>query len=243
MVIGYDRSTPSPRVAISMRSTLVCRVRNDIKVLERLGIASPLREAGVEARVQRSIRQELLPGRCFERLYSSRDDGWGGAICHRLCDGKGPTLMVVQSAKRSTILCYTRVLWKSPDVPTTFDDDPTAFFAIFLQSVADRKKSDQHKPAKSYVSRVGEKGGGERGIIVVDDGQMMDEFEGRESVVVTHMSGEFPVFGTNNLVIDSAGPDEETHIFRFGGSFKAPDDAPSFTAKFAIRSIDVFRVI
>ena len=48
-----------------------------------------------------------------EILYRGSEDGFSAKIFHNKCDGKGPTLTIVQSTKRNIFGGFCSILWDS----------------------------------------------------------------------------------------------------------------------------------
>ena len=53
----------------------------------------------------------MKPGARFQLLYSGKRDGWNASDFHRVCDGRGPTLVLFKSSKGFRFGGFTVVPW------------------------------------------------------------------------------------------------------------------------------------
>jgi hypothetical protein len=74
------------------------------------------------------------PGKTLELCYRASRDGWSVADFHRLCDGKGPTLVVAKEETKGYIFGgYTTMAWSSP--ATSMD----------VEHVKDEEHEEEHE--------------------------------------------------------------------------------------------------
>jgi hypothetical protein len=59
------------------------------------------------------VLQSWLPGRRFELLFRASRDGWAAADFHRLCDDRGPTVVLVRTTGGWIIGGYAAASWNS----------------------------------------------------------------------------------------------------------------------------------
>ena len=53
----------------------------------------------------------MKPNAKFSLLYSGKRDGWMKADFHRVCDGKGPTVVLFKSSKGFAFGGFTTLPW------------------------------------------------------------------------------------------------------------------------------------
>jgi len=91
-------------------------------------VNNPLQSSIVTVHHHRQALQSLLrflPDRSFRLLYRASRDGWGAEDFHRLCDHKGPTLMLLKPCGNGSIFGgYTSQSW---DCSGAFKTDYSAF--------------------------------------------------------------------------------------------------------------------
>jgi hypothetical protein len=87
---------------------------------------------------------DLLSGKRLELCYRASRDGWNAADFHRLCDNRGPTLVVArEQANRNIFGGYAGVAWYQPN--DLFIHDGSAFLFTF--------KPGEMAPVKLPVTR------------------------------------------------------------------------------------------
>jgi len=68
--------------------------------------------------------------RCDHLLYRATRDGWTPAIFHLKCDGKGPTLTLIQTNTNHILGGFTSVSWTSPIYPRPCADRTAFMFSL-----------------------------------------------------------------------------------------------------------------
>ena len=63
-------------------------------------------------------------------LWKGSRDGFGCATFHSKCDGKGPTLTVIQSTDGVIFGGYTSLSWSSPNPYQYYQDDAAFIYSI-----------------------------------------------------------------------------------------------------------------
>ncbi|KAJ4452465.1 hypothetical protein PAPYR_11228 [Paratrimastix pyriformis] len=68
--------------------------------------------------------------RCNHLLYRATRDGWAPAIFHVKCDGKGPTMTLIQTNTNHIFGGFTSVSWSSPIYPRPCADRTAFLFSL-----------------------------------------------------------------------------------------------------------------
>ena len=63
-------------------------------------------------------------------IFRASRDGWSGVDFHRLCDGQGPTLCLVQSEEDYMSAGFTSKAWTSPKKCPDVEDASACVFAL-----------------------------------------------------------------------------------------------------------------
>ena len=64
------------------------------------------------------------------RIYTASIDGWESEDFHRLCDGRGATLILIRSSDKYLAAGFSSIAWSSPDYYKEVFDASACVFAL-----------------------------------------------------------------------------------------------------------------
>ena len=95
--------------------------------------------------VHKWVSETLKATAKYQLLWQGTTDGYAASTFHTKCNGKGPTLTVIQSDKGNVFGGYTSEQWGFCGSGGAYKYDPTAFvYSLTHKAKCDKQKDKEH---------------------------------------------------------------------------------------------------